>query len=104
MNRGLSLRSAFERLKSSDRHRSDTDWTWFIASSTNPAAGEYGAPGRRRNSAIPLKRLRKAIPLVGNNHHAEATFHTLAKAMERRLAALEHRRLHPFDQEEPPGG
>ncbi len=51
-----------------------------------------------------IKRLRKAIPLVGNNHHAEATFHTLAKAMERRLAALEHRRLNPFDQEEPSGG
>ena len=51
-----------------------------------------------------IKRLRKAIPLVGNNHHAEATFHTLAKAMERRLAALEHRRLHPFEQDDRPGG
>ncbi len=36
-----------------------------------------------------IKRLRKAIPLVGNNHHAEATFRTLVKSMERRLAALE---------------
>ena len=51
-----------------------------------------------------IKRLRKAIPLVGNNHHAEATFHTLAKAMERRLAALEHRRLHPLEKDDPPGG
>jgi hypothetical protein len=51
-----------------------------------------------------IKRLRKAIPLVGANHHAEATFHTLARAMERRLAALEHRRLHPLEQDEPPGG
>ena len=47
-----------------------------------------------------IKRLRKAIPLVGAKHHAEATFHTLAKAMERRLAALERRRLHPPDAEE----
>jgi hypothetical protein len=51
-----------------------------------------------------IKRLRKAIPLVGANHHAEATFHTLGKAMERRLAALERRRLDPHDQEDPPGG
>jgi hypothetical protein len=60
---------------------------------------EYEEPWLRAT----IKRLRKAIPLVGNNHHAEATFHTLAKAMERRLAALEHRRLHPRDHEEPPG-
>ena len=51
-----------------------------------------------------IKRLRKAIPLVGNNHHAEATFHTLAKAMERRLGALEKRRLHPLDKDDLPGG
>jgi hypothetical protein len=51
-----------------------------------------------------IKRLRKAIPLVGNNHYAEATFHTIAKTMERRLAALERRRLHPFEQDDPPGG
>jgi hypothetical protein len=50
------------------------------------------------------KRLRKTIPLVGANHHAEAAFHTLAKAKERRLAALEQRRLHPLKQEDPPGG
>jgi len=51
-----------------------------------------------------IKRLRKAIPLVGANHHAEAAFHTLAKGMERRLAALEHRRLHPLDEEAAAGG
>jgi hypothetical protein len=51
-----------------------------------------------------IKRLRKAIPLVGANHHAEATFHTLAKAMERRLAVLEKRRLRPFDEDDAPGG
>jgi hypothetical protein len=51
-----------------------------------------------------IKRLRKAILLVGDNHHAEATFHTIAKTMERRLASLEKRRLHPFSEDEPPGG
>jgi len=48
--------------------------------------------------------LRKAIRLVGANPRAEAALQTLAKAMERRLAALEHRRLHPLDPDEPPGG
>ena len=59
------------------------------------------SPGFERR----FKRLRKAIPLVGRgNHHAEATFHTLARTMERRLAALEKRRLHPLDQDGPRGG
>jgi hypothetical protein len=48
--------------------------------------------------------LRKAIQLVGANPRAEVALQTSAKAMERRLAALEHRRLHPLDQDEPPGG
>jgi hypothetical protein len=33
--------------------------------------------------------LRKAIPLVGTKPRAEAALQTMAKAMERRLAALE---------------
>ena len=52
---------------------------------------------------IAIGHLRKAIRLVGANPRAVATLQTLAKAMERRLAALEHRRLHPLD-DEPPGG
>jgi hypothetical protein len=47
--------------------------------------------------------LRMIIPLVANPR-AEAGLQTLAKAMERRLAVLEHRRLYPLDQDEPPGG
>jgi hypothetical protein len=57
-----------------------------------------------------IKRLRKAIPLVGNNHHAEATFHTLAKAMERRdwlrlsIGACIHltRKSRPADESQRP--
>jgi hypothetical protein len=48
--------------------------------------------------------LHKAIPLAGTNPRAEAALQTLARAMERRLAALEQQRLHPLDQDDPPGG
>ena len=48
--------------------------------------------------------LRKALPLVGPNPRAEAALQTLARAMERRLETLEHRRLHPLDEDEAPGG
>ena len=48
--------------------------------------------------------LHKAIALVGTNPRAEASLQTLARAMERRLTPLEHRRLHPLDEEEAPGG
>ena len=51
-----------------------------------------------------IKHLRKAIPLARANPRAEAALHTLAKAMETRLAALEKRRLHPFSEDDAPGG
>ena len=47
--------------------------------------------------------LRMIIPLVANPR-AEAGLQTLARAMETRLAALENRRRHPFEQDDPPGG
>jgi hypothetical protein len=47
--------------------------------------------------------LRMVIPLVANPR-AEASLQKLAAAMEKRLAALEHRRLHPLDTDEAPGG
>jgi hypothetical protein len=47
--------------------------------------------------------LRMIIPLVANPR-AEAGLQTLAKAMETRLSALQQRRLHPFAQDDPPGG
>jgi hypothetical protein len=47
--------------------------------------------------------LRMVIPLVGNPR-AEASLQKLAAAMEKRLAALEYRRLHSLDVEDAPGG
>ena len=47
--------------------------------------------------------LRMVIPLVANPR-AEASLQKLASAMEKRRAALEQRRLHPFEQDDAPGG
>jgi hypothetical protein len=47
--------------------------------------------------------LRMVIPLVGNPR-AEASLQKLASAMENRRTALEHRRLHPFKQDDARGG
>ena len=47
--------------------------------------------------------MRMVIPLVANPR-AEASLRKLAEAMAKRVAALEHRRPHPLDADEPPGG
>jgi len=43
------------------------------------------------------------MPLVPHPH-AQARLQALLAAMEKRLASLEHRRLHPLDADEAPGG
>ena len=57
------------------------------------------SPGFGRRSDIFAKRSGSPTPTL-----AEAALQTLARSMERRLAAMENRRLHPFDQDELPGG
>jgi hypothetical protein len=46
--------------------------------------------------------LRMVIPIVANPR-VEASLQKLSNAMERRRAALQHRRMHPLDMDEPPG-
>lgn len=50
-----------------------------------------------------IANLRLIMPLVPHPH-AQARLQALLAAMEKRLASLEHRRLHPLDADEAPGG